>query len=88
VDSKTAPPLERAAMANGFADNTWAQIHEELGRSEREFDELESWFRGLHGPRLPLSRLRLHDILLWCRVTGEDAEARQLGQELLERCFK
>jgi Family of unknown function (DUF6308) len=86
VDGRTVKPLESAAKANGYGDNYWAEIHRELSLYEDEFDHLESWFEALPGSGQPLSRLRLHDILVWCRVTrGEDTEARRVGEELLSR---
>jgi len=64
----------------------WAGVHEELTEQRDAFDELESWFAGFAKARdgVPVTRLRLHDILLWCgRIERERREAYELGLPLL-----
>lgn len=82
IDNETAGSLERAATRSGHG-NTWVQIHDDLSRHQAEFSDLEAWFQRLPGHRVPLLRLRLHDILLWCHVKGEREEAEEKGNEAL-----
>jgi hypothetical protein len=83
IDGKTVGPLEVAATANSFGGNSWVQLHEELNRYREEFEELERWFNDIRVGEPTLFRLRLHDILLWCRVTKQDDEARRKGEQVL-----
>jgi hypothetical protein len=73
IDNKTIDVLGR--------DHAWVTILEDLQREEESFDALEVWFEGIAGKRgeLPLNRLRLYDILLWCRVVPrqEDEASRE-----------
>lgn len=78
IDNRTIDVLGR--------DRAWVTILEDLRRHEEECSKLEQWFADLADKRagLPLTRLRLYDILLWCRVVeGEEEEAARLGQEIL-----
>lgn len=34
---------------------------------------------------VPLGRMRIHDILLWCDLKGQRAEAVATGKEILKR---
>lgn len=76
IDNRTAARLGEAY---------WVTILKNLKDQETEFAALEEWFEGLTqkygGVRL--TRLRLHDILLWCRVTGEEEEAAKAGRDLV-----
>lgn len=76
IDNRTIDKLGRNAA--------WVRILEDLHRHSGEFDELELWFEELargHG-EVSLTRLRLYDILLWCRVVEEEAEASEHGGDL------
>ena len=55
---------------------------DDLTGHESGFFELEEWFKSLPGRRLPLHRLRLHDILLWCDTTGSRFEAQEQGEDV------
>lgn len=73
IDNETVEPLG--------TEHAWLTILEDLKRYEPEFDELEHWFAEMAAARggIPLTRLRLYDILLWCRVVGEEEEAAHEG---------
>ena len=68
----------------------WQVLHDELTKQSTQFSHLEQWFAveatkrgGVH-----LSRLRIHDILLWAATTrpGSEREAlAQAGQDVLDR---
>jgi hypothetical protein len=64
----------------------WAQIHGELSAQAGQFGKLETWFSALAAANggVPLLRLRLHDILLWCHRAHERAEAGTLGAPFVE----
>ena len=77
IDSLTIGKLGRK--------QAWVTLLEDLRRHEFEFSELEEWFRIVVGGRggVELTRLRLYDILLWCRVAGDEQEAQQVGSTLV-----
>lgn len=52
-----------------------------------EFEHLERWFAGKAIERggVLLTRLRIHDILLWADVTGQRKALITVGQKLLGR---
>jgi hypothetical protein len=79
LDNETAPHLGR--------ESAWVQIHDDLTSQEKAFDELEVWFADEAAKRngaVPLSRLRVHDILVWCWVTGQRDEAERQGADLAD----
>ncbi|MGH3530141.1 MAG: DUF6308 family protein [Pseudonocardiaceae bacterium] len=58
----------------------WITIYDDLKTAGPVWDRLEHAIRGRLGAAdAPLSRLRLHDILLWTRATGNRDVARGLG---------
>jgi hypothetical protein len=73
VDSYTSQPLGGKLA--------WQTIHHDLEKFETEFVELEEWFAGvalqMHG--VALTRLRIHDILLWGECEGSRAKMIGLG---------
>ena len=78
IDNRTIDALGR--------DRAWVTMLEDLQRHEEVFVALEDWFAELARDRggVPLTRLRLYDILLWCRVVdGEEEEATRLGRAIL-----
>ena len=77
LDSMTAACYPKAAA--------WSGICEELQRHESEFVELERWFEALAHEHTgtALTRLRLHDILLWTARTGQDRQAAECGRKVL-----
>jgi Family of unknown function (DUF6308) len=82
LDGQTVP-LQEAATRRARG-NTWVQIHDDVVEHMSHFTELEEWFAALPGRRMPLFRLRLHDILLWCDVTGDREDAAKAGKSVLE----
>ena len=78
-------PLIDNRTASKLGEGYWVTILEDLKNHRSEFADLEDWFEELAqeigGVRL--TRLRLHDILLWCRVTGEEEEAAKAGRDLV-----
>jgi hypothetical protein len=78
-------PLIDRQTRTRLGDNLWLTIYDDLKRHEGEFDELETWFATLAGTRggVALTRLRLHDILLWCGVTEEANGAGRFGRILV-----
>ena len=75
------PLIDNETIGQLGREHAWVTILEDLKRHESQFDELESWFAGLASQReeIALTRLRLYDILLWCRVVDdqEDEAARE-----------
>lgn len=71
------PLLDRKTLAALPRGRKWSLIHEELNRDREQYDELELWFAELARVHdgVPIKRLRMHDILLWCRVGETDDEA-------------
>lgn len=68
LDGKT-----KVAYPRGRA---WLGIHADLHRHAEQFSELERWFAEDEGTgAVHLTRLRLHDILLWCDRTNNRAVA-------------
>lgn len=78
------PLIDRRTMTK-LGENLWLTIHKDLSDYEKAFCELEVWFAMLAGSRggVPLTRLRLHDILLWCRVVGEEGRAVRMRADVL-----
>lgn len=74
------PLIDRQTMTK-LGENLWLTIYDDLKEHEREFDELEVWFAALAGASggVPLTRLRLYDILLWCRVVLGRGSSREDG---------
>lgn len=84
VDRQTVGSLSAASSQAGD-DGYWATIHRDLQEQAGAFEELEGWFweraqqmEGWPASR-QLSRLRIHDILLWCDAVGQRAEAHEAG---------
>jgi hypothetical protein len=78
-------PLLDNPTRHCYGTYAWAEVHEELLSQQRQFAALERWFCGQAAARngVPLTRLRLHDILLWCAVRpGEREAASAAGAEL------
>lgn len=80
------PLIDRQTKALLAENTSWLNVHDDLTSQEAEFAALENWFDELRlkqneGPAL--TRLRLHDIMLWSLATGEADEAIALGGILL-----
>lgn len=85
LDRQTAPQLwnqTREEVGVGW----WTVIHRELLDNDQQFTELERVFAELvDGPDdVPLSRLRLHDVLLWLKATGKWGRAVDAGRACSE----
>ena len=80
MDNRTFPILRRAADAQGLS-SAWAAIHRDLANQAETFGRLEAEFAGFAERQgtARLGRLRIHDILLWCDVTGKTERATELG---------
>ncbi len=75
----TLDGVTKRALPKGRA---WATIHEDLTSQAESWAQLESDFAGLVDLArggVQLTRLRLHDILLWLSTTGEANTARTAG---------
>jgi len=80
LDNKTYAEL-------GSPPDRWRRIHQDLTSAEAAWKELENEFEGqaaLRGGKA-LTRLRLHDILLWTRAVDQWDACRAAGAELLNR---
>jgi len=65
-----APLLDNlTAKVLRSGDGAWSMIYTELNGHASEWEDLEDWFAGQASARsgVPLTRLRMHDIVLWCR---------------------
>jgi hypothetical protein len=82
IDNRTWPLLQDCGGP------AWTTIHQDLKNQVERFRELEEWFAEFTARQnpsgVPLTRLRLHDILLWCHAVGQRELAAEAGQALLE----
>ena len=64
---KVFPMLDSLTLHVLGHREAWRTVHRELVTQAARFDELEAWFAELAAERRgePLSRLRIHDILVW-----------------------
>lgn len=78
------PLLDNKTLAALPARGAWRRIYDDVTGQAVEFEHLEQEFAAMAAQRNapPLTRLRLHDILLWLHVTGEDVDAIKAGKEL------
>jgi hypothetical protein len=83
LDNKTAEILRPQAKRCGW--NSWQAIYTDIDRNRAEFGILRAWFADLATERqgVPLTLLRLHDILLWLHVRYQRDGARSEGRNLL-----
>jgi Family of unknown function (DUF6308) len=82
------PIFDNDTVARMGGRRAWQVLHDELTSQADQFTHLEQWFAveatkrgGVH-----LTRLRIHDILLWGTITDAGAEREALsraGQEAL-----
>jgi hypothetical protein len=84
IDGKTAPRLEQHTESGGV--RLWAVIHRELRANESQFAALEAVIEGLlvSGGGVRLTRLRLHDVLLWLSASKNMADAITAGRSTRE----
>jgi len=81
LDGKT-----RELLADRVPDmNAWQVIHSELGAAAGPFTGLERWFAELAVAEggVPITRLRIHDIVLWCDAVGQAEVAQKAGAAFL-----
>ena len=81
-------PLIDQRTRERLGTDPWLAIHDDLTNpaNKRAFDELETWFALLAGTNggMSLTRLRLHDILLWCKIApNAEDEAMRMGERVL-----
>lgn len=81
IDGRTVKAFDEGAA--------WVTIHRDINQHDgKPFASLEEWFAALAREQegcVPLTRLRLHDILLWCRIMpGQEEEAARKGEALLQ----
>lgn len=85
IDGRTVEVLGRT--------EAWKTIHQDLVEGASAFEELEGWFSNLmrnvslawdRDDLVSLSRLRLHDTLLWCRASGRIELATREGRQVRE----
>jgi hypothetical protein len=79
IDNVTAPLLR--AHADDRV-SLWGVLHRELLANEEQFTALEKAFAELVNGKedVPLTRLRLHDILLWLKASGKWNHAVENGK--------
>ena len=79
IDNLTVPYLE--PYKDG-AVGIWGVVHRELRANEEAFDALERAFADLVNGEddVPLTRLRLHDVLLWLKASKRWGHAVAAGQ--------
>jgi hypothetical protein len=71
------------AHLGGFG--AWVTIWQDLTRHEQEFVALEGWFATLASAHdgVQLTRLRIHDIMLWGELSGDRPIMESLGRQFL-----
>lgn len=78
------PLLDRKTLKKLGPKDAWGQIHDDLVATPDAWAELEERFTAEAQRRegVCLTRLRLHDILVWTDTTGDWDAARDAGREL------
>ena len=63
---------------------SWKIIHDDLNNQAAQFEELEGWFaeRVVELGGIPLTRLRMHDMLLWLAIREVADEAINDGKQM------
>jgi hypothetical protein len=84
------PIFDNQTIKKMGGELAWHVLHCELTNQCAQFSHLEQWFAAEAAKRggVHLSRLRIHDILLWAATTrpGSEREALvQSGQDILDR---
>lgn len=76
------PLIDNRTLA-AFGKDAWAELHDDLTDGADDWEHLELRFAdqaATHG--VALTRLRLHDILLWTNVSGEYDDALTAGRAI------
>jgi hypothetical protein len=79
------PIFDTDTVARMGGEDAWKCLHEELTLQACQFTYLEKWFAALainHGG-VHLTRLRIHDVLLWADVTGQRPTLGGAGDNVL-----
>lgn len=79
------PMLDSVTSDHLGHQHAWAAIHADLQRHVQEFTALEEWFAALATAYdgVQLTRLRIHDILLWADLSGNRHAMHGLGSPFL-----
>lgn len=79
------PMLDSVTTEHLGGFRAWTTISEDLTRHEQEFVVLEDWFATLAAAHdaVRLTRLRIHDILLWGELSGDRPMMESLGRPFL-----
>lgn len=80
------PLLDNQTVAALPPGRAWLSIHQELTEGAAEFEDLENWFadQAVERNGVRLTRLRIHDIVLWCSVSKERHDiVLEHGREVL-----
>lgn len=79
------PMLDSVTTGHLGGFRAWATIWEDLTRHEQEFAALEDWFATLVAAHdgVRLTRLRIHDILLWGDLSRDRPIMESLGRQFL-----
>lgn len=83
----TFPILDESTIELFAEGWEWRQIHQELNTYADEFEAIEWMFGRVAEDRqgVLLTRLRIHDIALWCCANGQAEIAADLGRPFLQR---
>jgi hypothetical protein len=75
------PLLDGKTVSAYPSKQAWVGIHDDLVAQEQQFDELERWFavEAVKRGGVALTRLRIHDILLWSMQTDKVAKLLAAG---------
>jgi hypothetical protein len=70
----------------GRCGSPWQTLHRELTTQPNQFEHLEKWFaiQAIKRGGAYLTRLRIHDILLWGEITGERGSLDRAGRPFLD----
>lgn len=81
------PMLDEVTSEALNGAEAWVTIHQELHEHANEFQHLEEWFASLAHEQgdVRLTRLRIHDILLWGHEHGDRDKMISQGLEILQR---
>jgi hypothetical protein len=80
------PLLDRRTVKQLPKGSAWPAIHRDLNEAPAEFADLERRFATLAAANggVALTRLRIHDVLLWCDASSVTDAARKAGRRWLE----
>ena len=67
------PLLDRKTSKAFPTGEAWPGVYDDLCNQQPQFEQLERWFAPIAAVRggVPLTRLRIHDILLWAKQAGD-----------------